>query len=217
MSTMEPLPAKLGVNVECSLEEFLRTRELEDRRLYLNGEIESLDFESKCIYVSVSMTGKLVEQIFDFNRADKGLPINEREPIRLYINSPGGEITEGFSLLSAIETSKTPIYTINVGEWCSMAFLIGIAGHKRFAMPYTTFLMHEGSSFAGGSAGKMQDRAKFNERFKHEVIKAHVLKHSDMNGVDYDALERVELYMLPEDALARGFIDEIVTDIDDIL
>lgn len=217
MSTMEPLPAKLGVNVECSLEEFSRAREFEDRRLYLNGEIESLDYESKCMFTSTSMTGKIVEQIFDFNRTDEGLPIEERKPVRLYINSPGGEITEGFSLLSAVEISKTPIYTINVGEWCSMAFLIGITGHKRFAMPHTTFLMHEGTSFAGGSASKMQDRAKFNERFKQEVIKPHVLKHSKMNGVDYDALERVELYMLPEDALMRGFIDEIVTDIDDIL
>lgn len=217
MSTLEPLPAKLSLNVECSLEEFSRERETEDRRLYLNGEIESLDYESKCMYVSTSMTGKIVERIFDFNRADKGLPVEERKPIRLYINSPGGEITEGFALLSAIEISKTPVYTINVGEWCSMAFFIGITGHRRFAMPHTTFLMHEGMSFDSGSASKMQDRAKFNERFKHEVIKPHVLKHSKMDSEEYDDLERVEFYMLPEDALMRGFIDEIVKNIDDIL
>ena len=38
-----------------------------------------------------------------------------------------------------------------------------------------------------------------------------------MKPVDYDALARVEYYMLPEDALERSFIDEIVTDIDTIL
>lgn len=210
-------PAKLGVNIECSLEEWGRKQDFEDRRLYLIGEIESLDFESKCLYLSTSMTSKIVERIFAINRADYGIPPEKRDPIRLYINSPGGEITEGFALLSAIEASKTPIYTINVGEWCSMAFLIGITGDKRFSLPYMTFLMHEGTSFAGGSAGKAHDRAKFNERFRNEVIKAHVLKHSKMDSAEYDRYERVELYMLPEEALERGFIDEIVTDIDIIL
>ena len=211
------IPGKLNVNVECGMEEWSRERELEDRRLYLYGEIESIDFESKCLYAGVSMTSRLVERILDFNRLDEGLAPEDREPIRLYINSPGGELTEGFALVSAIKMSKTPVYTINVGEWCSMAFMIGITGHKRFSLPYMTFLMHEGTSFVVGSAGKAHDRAKFNEDFKNKVMKPHVLAHGKMPEAQYDALERVEFYMLPEDALAYGFIDEIVTDIDDIL
>ena len=145
------------------------------------------------------------------------IPIEDRRPIRLYINSPGGDVTEGFALVSAIELSKTPIWTINMGEWCSMAFLIGITGHKRLSLPNMTFLMHEGTSFAGGSASKMQDRAKFDERFQCEVIKKHILRHSVMDSDTYDAQERVEFYMLPEDALEYGFIDEVVADIDTIL
>lgn len=215
--TIPGLPGKLNVNVDCSLEEWGRERELEDRRLYLYGEIESIDFESKCMYAGVSMTSKLVERILDFNRADEGIPIDKREPIRLYINSPGGEVTEGFALVSAIRLSKTPVYTVNVGEWCSMAFMIGIAGDRRFSLPYMTFLMHEGTSFVVGSAGKAHDRAKFNERFKNEVMRAHVLECSKMTASQYDALERVEFYMLPEDALEYGFIDEIVTNVNSIL
>ena len=209
-------PDRLGINVECSLEDFGRNKELEDRRLYLYGEIASVDYEEKCMYLSVSMTSRLVEDIINFNRADQGIPVEERKPIRLYINSPGGEVTEGFALLSAIELSKTPVYTINVGEWSSMAFMIGITGHKRFSLPYMTFLMHEGISFVSGSAGKAHDRAKFNETFRNDVLRPHVLKHSKMPAEQYDTLERVEFYMLPEKALAYGFIDEIVTDIETI-
>ena len=84
-------------------------------------------------------------------------------------------------------------------------------------MPCMTFLMHDGTSGAFGSVNKIQDQMKFEERFEREVVRALVLEHSNMKDIDYDALARVELYMLPEDALERGFIDEIVTDIDDIL
>ncbi|MDO5451702.1 MAG: ATP-dependent Clp protease proteolytic subunit [Candidatus Saccharibacteria bacterium] len=207
----------LNYNVEGGLEEFGRSRELEDRRLYLNGVIEPVDCEEKCLYMSASMTSKLVENILDINRVDRGIEPEKREPIRLYINSPGGDLVEGTALLSAIKLSKTPVYTINMGQWCSMSFLIGIAGHKRFSLPNATFLMHDGTSGAFGSTSKVQDRIEFEKRFEAEVIKKHVLSHSNMKAVDYDALARVELYMLPEDALERGFIDEIVADIDNIL
>lgn len=209
--------SRLVTNIGVGLYEFKRARELEDRRLYLYGIIESADLEDKEFCYDASITSKIVEHIFDFNRQDKGIPVEERRPIRLYINSPGGNVSEGFALASAIELSKTPIYTINIGQWSSMAFLIGICGHKRFSLPDMTFLMHDGSTAMFGSANKVQDRIDFEKRFDQEVVRRHVLKHSKMDPVDYDALARVELYLLPEDALKRGFIDEIVTDLDTIL
>lgn len=211
------VPGKLNVDVQCGLEELGRERELEDRRLYLYGEIAGVDEEDKCMYMSVSMTSRTVERIFDFNRLDEGIPSDKRDPIRLYINSPGGDVEEGFALLSAIELSKTPVYTVNVGQWSSMAFLIGITGHKRFSLPYMTFLMHEGFSFAGGAASKVKDRMDFEERFNNEVVKKHILKHGKISESEYDKNIRKEFYMLPEDALAYGFIDEIVKDIDTVL
>lgn len=211
------IPADFNVNIESCFEEFGRAVDLEERRIYLYGAISSLGCEENNAFLTVSMTSRIVEYIMSINREDAGIPIEDRRPIRLYINSPGGDVTEGFALVSTIELSKTPVWTINVGEWCSMAFLIGITGHKRLSLPNMTFLMHEGTSFAGGSASKMQDRAKFDERFQSEVIKKHILRHSVMDSDTYDAQERVEFYMLPEDALKYGFIDEVVADIDTIL
>ena len=206
--------AKALASLHCDLEQYLRLEDAKDRRLYLYGSIGSVDYD---VFGEESITAWLIEQIMMFNRVDKDTPPHERKPIRLYINSPGGDLVEGTALISAMEVSKTPIHTINVGQWCSMAFLIGITGDKRLSLPNATFLMHDGTSGAFGSSSKVQDRVKFEERFEREVVKAHVLKHSTMKSVDYDALARVELYMLPEDALERGFIDEIVTDIDEIL
>ena len=204
------LPQECRMNMTLyDYEHYLNVR---DRRLYLVSDINSSesDFE-------MSVATNLVDDIISYNREDYGIPASERRPIRLYINSPGGDIIDGFSLVGAIETSKTPVYTINIGQWSSMAFLIGITGHKRFSLPYMTFLMHDGSTFMFGSTNKAQDKMEFSKRFEIEVIKKHVLSHSQMKSSEYDALIRVEYYMLPEDALERGFIDEIIGNIDDII
>lgn len=214
MSLFGDESARALASLHCDLDQYLRMQDARDRRLYLYGEIGAMDYD---LFGGDSVTGWLVEQIMTFNRVDKDTPPHKRRPIRLYINSPGGDLVEGTALISAIELSKTPVYTVNIGQWCSMAFLIGIAGAKRFSLPNATFLMHDGTSGAFGSTSKVQDQMEFEKRFEKEVVKTHVLKHSTMKSVDYDALARVELYMLPEDALERGFIDEIVTDIDDIL
>lgn len=205
-----------SIKVTCTPSIKRRLDDLENRRLYLYGEIMDIDAEEGAIAIASSV-GELVECIFEYNRADAGKAVELRKPIKLYINSPGGDQNEGFSLVDAITLSKTPIYTINVGQWSSMSFLIGITGHRRFSFPHATFLLHDGSSGAFGSTNKVQDRVKFDERFENEVVKAHVLSHSKMTSAEYDAYARVEYYMLPNDALERGFIDEVVSDIYDIL
>lgn len=205
-----------SVKATCTLGELSRLDDIKHRKLYLYGQIVNVDDESGFLS-DVSKTGEIVEHILSYNREDMGKPLLDRKPILLYINSPGGDLTEGFALIDAIMLSKTPVWTINVGEWSSMSFLIGITGHRRLSFPNSTFLLHDGVSGAFGSANKVQDRVKFEERYENEVVKKHVLEHSKMDSVDYDALARVEYYMLPPDALKRGFIDGIVTDIDTIL
>lgn len=200
----------------CTISELSRLGDVGRRRLYLYGEISDIDEESAFI-TDISKTGELISYIMSFNYEDKDKDLLHREPIILYINSPGGDLNEGFALIDAITLSKTPVWTINMGQWSSMSFLIGIAGHRRLSLPSSIFLLHDGISGAFGSANKVQDRLEFEKHYEIEIVKKHVLAHSNMDSIDYDALARVEYYMLPETALKRGFIDEIVSDIDTIL
>lgn len=204
-----------GYRLVASPDDYERHMDLEDRRLYLVQEICA--FEPDEMSGDMSLCSYLVDSILAYNREDKDIAPEDRKPIRLYINSPGGDVTEGFSLISAIKLSKTPVYTINTGVWYSMAFLIGITGHKRFSLPYSTFLMHDGRNGIFDSGSKAQDKMDFDKRFELEVVKKHILNHSNMRSTEYDSLFRVEYYMLPEDALERKFIDEVVTDLDVIL
>jgi len=217
---MAILIPKEQLRYNCDINDFSYLQEVNDRRYRLYGPIEAMsDMDSQDPSLDVPMVPWLVEQILQCNREDCNLPIDQRKPIRLYINSPGGDMMDGLALVNAIELSETPVYTINVGQWCSMAFVIGITGHKRFSLPGMTFLMHDGSTYTRGSSKKVQDQIEYYKKVEQEVIKPHILKCSKnkMTGKEYDSLDRVEYYMLAKDAMEKGFIDEIVTNINEIL
>ena len=187
------------------------------RQLYIYGDIEEITvyMETPVDFARLTATD-VTRIILDYNEADKEIPSEKRTPIRLFMDSPGGDSGEGFALAKIIELSKTPVWTINIGQWSSMAFLIGIAGHRRLSIPTATFLWHDGSTGYFGSSGKVQDTADFNKRYEREVVREHVLRHCNRDtftGDFYDAHVREEFYMLPEDALKFGFIDEIITDL----
>lgn len=201
---------KLLLNNE-SLDDLLYFRDLRQRRLYLDGDIESF-----------TVSG-IVQHIMRFNREDKeledvGSPC-ERKPIILYITSNGGDVGCGFELIDVIQNSKTPVYTVNLGYQYSMGFLIGLAGHKRFATRNAKFLMHDGSDFVYNSGAKVQDQMEFKKHVDAK-IREYVLSKSKVTGEEYDSKLRVEWYMFADEAKQRGFTDYIVgvdCDIDLIL
>lgn len=174
-------------------------RDLQQRKLFINSDIDE---------ISVSET---VKHIMQFNREDNLNSVNpmKRTPILLYITSNGGDVGAGFELIDTILNSKTPVYTINLGYQYSMAFLIGLAGHKRFSMPNAKFLMHDGSSFVYGTGTKVQDQMEFRKRVE-ERIKDYVLENSNLNSELYDEKLRVEWYMFADEAKKRGFVDYII-------
>lgn len=189
------------------LEDLFRIKDLKQRKLFLNADIDQWNVEDT------------VKHILQFNKEDKGKPMEERQPIILYVTSNGGSVDAGFEVIDAICTSKTPVYTINLGFQYSMGFLIGIAGHKRFAMKNARFLMHDGSSFAWDSSAKLQDQMEFQRRAEQR-IKGYILAHSKVTEKEYEDKYRVEWYMFADEAKEKGFVDYIIgedCDIDDII
>lgn len=173
--------------------------DLLNRRLYLNDEVNEQILDT------------IVYHIMRYNRLDKGIPREERKPVILYINSPGGSVTDGFGLIDAIINSHTPIYTVNQAVCFSMGFLIFIAGHKRFAMPHSEFLLHDGSSgFGFESTAKLKDRIEFETVQIEGMTKEYILSHSSISEKLYDTKYRNEWYFLPEEGKGLGVVDYIV-------
>ena len=190
-----------------AVEEIFYLKDLKQRKLFLNADIDQF---------SVS---DIVRHIMQINKEDKGIDPSERKPILLYVTSNGGEVDSGFELIDVILNSKTPVYTINLGYQYSMGFLIGLAGHKRFAARNAKLLMHDGSNFIYNSGTKAQDQMEFNKRVE-ERIKQYILSRSSLTSEEYDSKLRVEWYLFAEEAKDRGFVDYIIgedCDIDDII
>lgn len=183
-----------------SLSDAFVLKDLQQRKLFLEGELEG--------FYSIS---DIVKNIMQYNSDDdkNGIPAEERRPILLYIASPGGSVDAGMALVDVIISSKTPVYTINMGFAYSMAFLVMISGHKRFSYSNARFLLHDGSNFVYDSTSKVRDRMMFEEQ-SEERIKNFVLSHSVLSADDYDANLRKEWYMFPQEAKELGFIDHIV-------
>lgn len=189
---------KAKVTVNASYFDKFAIEEINNRHLYLNDVVDDLVLES------------VVFHILRFNRMDKDIPVSERQPIILYINSPGGTVTDGYALIDAILTSQTPVYTVNQGLCASMGFLIFLAGDKRYSMPHAQFLMHDGSTFAMDSTAKARDRIEFQgqvEAMTQKYVQARTTISDDL----YERKYRVEWYMLPEEAKSHGIVTDIIT------
>ena len=191
----------------CWMDQF-NLEDVKQRRLYLNCEVDE-----QCI-------GDLAYHILRYNRLDKGIPVEERKPIILYLNTPGGSVSDGFGLIDAIITSKTPVYTVNQGMCMSMGFLIAIAGHKRFAMPHSEYLMHEGYTGVIDNMSKAKDRIDFEAGELEAATRKFVLEHTKITEELYEKKYRCEFYFLPDMAKELGVADAIVgvdCDIDEIV
>ena len=189
------------------VEEIFYLNDLKQRKLFLNVDVEQLS------------VADIVKHIMQYNKEDKGIDPKDRQPILLYVTSNGGEVDSGFELIDIIQNSKTPVYTINLGYQYSMGFLIGLAGHKRFATQNAKFLMHDGSNFVYNSGAKAQDQMEFQKKVEDRV-KQYILSRSKLTSEEYDSKLRVEWYLFASEAKDKGFVDYIIgedCDIDEII
>ncbi len=192
---------------DCGLSDLFWYKDLQLRKFYLNYGVDQDGIH------------EIARHILQYNAEDRGIDPAERKPILLYIASNGGEVDSGFELIDIIENSKTPVYTVNLAYEYSMGFLIGLCGHKRFAMPNARFLMHDGTSIVWDSGTKAQDKMEFN-KLQERRIREYVISHSNITEEEYDSKLRVEWYMFANEAKEKGFTDYIIgvdCELDDII
>jgi ATP-dependent Clp protease protease subunit len=139
------------------------------------------------------------------------IPIEERKPIKIYIDSNGGYLTDTFTIVDSIKASKTPIWTICIGCAYSGGFFSFICGHKRFAYPHSSFLFHEGSTQTGGTSSQFENYTSFYKRQLNQ-LKSIVLENTDITEEEYDKIRREDIWYDTKDGVQKGFIDEIVGD-----
>ena len=186
--------------------EIIKTN-LADRRLVINEEITS------------ELLERIILMIFKWNAEDKGLAAQDRKPIYIYLNSPGGETSIGSAILDAITTSKTPVITVGIGDCYSMCSYILMAGHERLCFPHSTVLLHDGSINLCTTGNKGKDIQKYCDSLMEKLLQ-FAISHSSMTEEYLESIKDREMYLWPEEAKEKGIIDKIIgvdVDVDYIL
>ena len=154
--------------------------------------------------------------IIKWNKEDANVPVEERKPIKIFINTNGGDLSVTMLTASVIALSKTPVITIGMGRAYSGGALLLMSGHKRLIFDSTSVLIHDGSSGAIGDTGKVLDSLEFTKDSEDRVIQ-FVLSHTRITSELMKENYRRDWYMFSEDAIYYGVADKIITDIDEVL
>ena len=173
------------------------------RKLYLDTDVDE------------TMT-EIHRMILRWNMEDKGKPAEERDPIWIYIMSDGGNIDHMRMLISAIEASITPVFTVNIGSAHSAASLIFIAGKKRFMAKYASVIIHEGAAQIGGDAIKVQDQA---DSYKKIIkwMKDYILDHTNIPKAQLMRRHANDWELDADYCLKNGVCDVIIESLDEVI
>ena len=172
------------------------SRLLKDRIIFLSEDVN---------HASASL---VVAQLLFLESEDP-----DRE-IYLYINSPGGSITDGMAIVDTINYIKCPVTTICVGLAASMGAVLLASGTKgkRFATPNAEILIHQPLIAGGGLSGQTTEIKIHADHMVKTREKLNKLL-SERTGQDLATIERDterDRYMTAEEALKYGLIDGIM-------
>src|SRR5688572_9544436 len=136
---------------------------------------------------------------------------NPDKDIHLYINSPGGVITSGLSILDTMRFIKPDVSTMCIGQAASMGAVLLAAGHKgkRYALPHSRIMIHQPSGGAQGQATDIEIQAKEILYMRERLNK--VMAESTGQSVEKIArdVER-DLFMSADGAKEYGIVDHIL-------
>jgi ATP-dependent Clp protease protease subunit len=143
--------------------------------------------------------------------------MDEKAPITVYVNSPGGSADSGFAIYDALRYFKPPVRTVVNGLCASAAIMVFLAAprERRFSLPNSRFLLHQPSTMAFGSASDIKINAeeivKLRERYNH-IVGAECGKTMEQVTKDADR----DFWLSPEEAKSYGLVGKIVKSIGEL-
>ncbi|EAH4480892.1 ATP-dependent Clp endopeptidase proteolytic subunit ClpP [Campylobacter jejuni] len=169
------------------------SRLLKDRIIMLSGEIHD------------ELAASIVAQLLFLEAEDP------TKDIYLYINSPGGVITSGFSIYDTMNYIKPDVCTICIGQAASMgAFLLSCGAEgKRFALPNSRIMIHQPLGGARGQATDIEIQAKEILRLK-TILNDILAKNTKQKVAKIVKDTERDFFMSAQEAKEYGLIDKVL-------
>lgn len=179
-------------------------------------DIYSLLLKERIVFLGTKIDDQvanvIVAQLLYLNSVDP------KQPINLYINSPGGNVYAGLAIYDAMQMIQAPVSTVAVGVSASMGTALLTSGQKskRYALPHATIHMHP---TGGGSQGYTEDvRIATREQERIQAQLFHLMgKHSGHTWQEIEEYFLRDRYLNAVEAKAFGLVDEVLGDVSDIV
>jgi ATP-dependent Clp protease, protease subunit len=135
---------------------------------------------------------------------------HERD-ISIYINSPGGSVTDGLAIYDTMQYVRPDVATICLGLAASMGQFLLCAGEhgKRFALPHSRILMHQPSGAMQGQAADIAIQAEQIVYLK-QMMAERIAQHTGQPVERIEADSDRDRWFTAEEAREYGFIDQVI-------
>ncbi len=176
------------------------SRLLKERIIFVTGQVED------------DMASLVCAQLLFLEAEDP------KKDIYMYINSPGGVVTSGMAIYDTMQYIRCDVNTLCIGQACSMGsfLLAGGTKGKRFSLPNSQIMIHQPSGGARGQATDIEIQAKLILDLRKRLNKIY----ANNTGQDLEVIEKAmdrDNFMTPDEALAFGLVDEIVSSREEII
>ena len=190
-NTLIPYVVKSTANGERGMDIFSRL--LEDRIIMVSGPVDS------------AMATVVVAQLLFLESEGDA-------QITMYIDSPGGSVVAGMSMINTMNFIKPAVSTVITGQGASMGSLLATSGHRgrRYMLPDARHMIHQPMGGFDGQATDAEIHVRELVRWKTRLTQVYV----ETTGKEYIDLERDmerDFFMSPEESVAYGLADEVVT------
>lgn len=184
-----------------------------------NSVITKTSIQHRTFFLNENVTADSVEKIIlgivEINRIDdeksKSVVDYERKPIKLIIDTNGGEIYRGMALVNVIDTSTTSVFSYTYGISASLGVILSMISHKRFAHKRATFMLHQLSAGAWGDLRTLEENIEQKVKLQ-DMLDSIIIENSNITkGRLLEMREKKEdWFFTGEEALKLGVVDELI-------
>lgn len=201
--------------MELALPENLETMQLPSPELVNYWRLA----ENRIFYIDCEIDESVLDiqkSIININIADKGIKPEDRKPIVIMLDTPGGLLVETMSLASVMIMSKTPVITVNIGSAYSGGALLLLAGHKRYALKYSKAMLHSGS---GGVSGTYEQTEAAQKVYKKQVeeMGEYILSRSGMDEKVFKRNKSKDWHLTTDEQVQHGLVHSVLESLDEII
>jgi len=139
------------------------------------------------------------------------------EPVRIFIDSPGGDADAGYAIFDMIRFIKPPVWTIGMGLVASAAAIIQLAAPKerRIGLPNSHYLIHQPLSGIRGVATDIEIHARELEKLRAKINRLIADETGNPAGQVEKDTDR-DYWMSAQEAVKYGLINKVITNRDEI-